>query len=268
MPAIQLARLKIQATELSSKATNPDDFCRAYHEFLDYYADRTFRPGQVGEPPPLLPAYQVPRPVLREVEKEMSQFASDNHGAALDLADILWGENYLEFKLLATSIIGKVSPIPTRSIFRRIESWGGPDTEERLENALIKAGLDRILLEHPDLYFQKILTWLRSRKLAFNRLGLKAIPPLIESGQFEDFPSLFKLLNRKMRIDGKPLKMDILAAIEALARRSPEETAFFLNQSLKSAGENPNIAWYVRKSLDFFPPNLQQILRETLLKPS
>ncbi len=266
MPAIQPARLKIQAAELSSKATNPDDFCRAYHEFLDYYADRTFRPGQVGEPPPLLPAYQIPRPVLRELEKELSRFASENRGAALDLADILWGENYLEFKLLAASIIGKVSPIPVRSIYRRIESWAGLNTEERLENALVNAGLDRILHEHADLYFQKSLTWLRSRRLEFNRLGLRAIPPLAESGQIEDIPSLLKLLHRKMRLHDYPLKVDILAAIEALARRSPEETAYFLIQAMESAGENPNIAWYVRKSLVFFPPNLQQLLREALLK--
>lgn len=266
MPAIQPARLKIQSTELSTKVTNPEDFCRAYHEFLDYYADRTYRPGQVGEPPPLLPAYHVSRPVLRAVEKEMSQFAEDDRDAALDLADALWGEQYLEFKLLAASIVGKVSPIPAKSVFGRVESWTGPSTEERLENALVNSGLERILFERPDLYFQKILTWLRSKKLDFNRLGLKAIPPLLESGKFEDYPPLFKQLSKKMRLEGNPLKTDILPAIEVLAARSPEETAFFLNRTMKSAGENPNIAWYVRKSLGFFPPDSRHYLRETLLK--
>jgi hypothetical protein len=268
MPAIQPARLKIRATELSTKATNPEDFCRAYHEFLDYYADRTYRPGQVGEPPPLLPAYHVPRPVLRAVEKEMSQFADDHRGAALDLADALWGELFLEFKLLAASVVGKVSPIPAKSVFRRVESWSGPSTEERLENALVNSGLERLLFEHPDVYFQKILTWLRSKKLNFNRLGLKAIPPLLESGKFEDYPPLFKQLSKKMRLEGNPLKTDTLRAIEVLASRSPEETALFLSKTMVSAGEYPNIAWYVRKSLGFFPPDLQSYLREILLKES
>lgn len=268
MPAIQPARLKIQAAELSTKATDPENFCRAYHQFLDFYADRTFRPGKVGEPPSLLPAYKVPRPVLREVEKEMRRFAEDNRGSALELADVLWEENYLEFKLLAASIIGQVSPKPTKSVFQRIESWSGPSTEERFEKALVESGLERILNEHPDLYFKKNLTWLRSKKLKLNRLGLKAIPPLIASGKFEDYPPLFKLLRRKMLLKGKPFKMDILAAIEILARRSPEETVFFLNQAMKSADDNPNIAWYVRKCLDFFPANLQQTLKQTLLKDS
>jgi hypothetical protein len=268
MPAIQPVRLKIQATELSTKATNPEIFCHAYHEFLDYYADRTYRPGQVGEPPLLLPAYHVPRPVLRAVEKEMSQFADDERGAALDLADALWGEKYLEFKLLAASMIGMVSPLPTKSVYRRVESWTGPSTEERLENTLVNSGLERILLEHPDLYFQKILTWLRSKKLNFNRLGLKAIPALLESGKFEDYPPLFKQLSKKMRLEGNPIKTDVLAAIEVLAIRSPEETALFLSKTMVSAGEYPSIAWYVRKSLGFFPPDLQSNLREILLKES
>jgi len=71
-----------------------------------------------------------------------------------------------------------------------------------------------------------------------------------------------------MRLEGNPLKTDILLAIEVLATRSPEETAFFLSQTMKSAGENPNIAWYVRKSLGFFPPDSRHYLREALLKES
>lgn len=268
MPAIQPARLKIQAMELSTKAANPEEFCRVYHEFLDYYADRAYRPGQRGEPPPLLPAYHVPKPVLRAVEKELRQFADDDRAAALDLADALWGEQILEFKLMAASMLGMVPPIPAKSVFRRIESWTGASTEERLENALVNSGLEGILLERPELYFQKILTWLKSNKLNFNRLGLKAIPPLLESGEFEDYPSLFNQLSKKMRLEGNPLKMDVVAVIEVLATDSPEETAFFLVQKMKSSGENPNIAWFVRKSLGFFPPDSRQYIRETLLKES
>jgi hypothetical protein len=32
---------------------------------LDYYADRTYRPGIVGEPPPFMRAYHVPPQVVR-----------------------------------------------------------------------------------------------------------------------------------------------------------------------------------------------------------
>ncbi|UCD98221.1 MAG: DNA alkylation repair protein [Chloroflexota bacterium] len=266
MPAIQPARLKIQAAELSAKATDPEEFCRSLHVFLDFYADRTFRPGQAGEPPPILPAYQVPKPVLRAVEKELSQFAGSDRTAALKLVDELWDVKFMEFKLIAASILGQVNPLPATSIFRRVEAWSGPGTEERLVRALVRDSLVRILTEDQDSYFQKVLSWLRSRKLNFNRIGLKAIPPLLENGRFEDFPPLFKEINRKMRLSGNPLKTEILEVIEVLARRSPDETAFFLSQSMYSAGDNPNITWFIRKSMKFFPPEPSRYLRETLLK--
>ncbi len=265
MPALQPARLKIQAAELAQLANEPAIFCHSFHKFLDYYADRTFRSGQVGEPPPLLRAYHVPQPVLRAVEKEMSPFAGDNHDAALELADALWLEDYLEFRLLAASVIGQVSPQPVVSMIQRIEIWAKPNTEEILLKALIKSGMRRLLSEHPDLYLQQIEVWFSSDKIHINRLGLKAIPSLLDSNEFEDYPMLFTQLSKIIRGDVKPLKSEILTAIKILASHSPAETAYFLNQIKKSSGENLDIDWYIRKSRSFFPPDSQKYLREVLL---
>ena len=54
MPAIQLARLKIQVTELLKYFSVPKDFLRELHAMLDFYADRTRRSGQSGKPRPLI----------------------------------------------------------------------------------------------------------------------------------------------------------------------------------------------------------------------
>ena len=265
MPAIHPPRLKIQARELTQSASDPDAFCRSYHEFLDYYADRTYRPGQVGVPSPLLRAYQVPKPVFRAVEKELSVYASSNRKAALTLADVLWLESYLELRLTAASLIGQVSPFPVKSIFSRVEKWIQPSTEERLVNALVNSGLERILHENQDLYVKQLDTWLRSRNRELNRLGLKASPPLLARREFEDYPLLFKRLNKLMRSADNPLRSEILIVIEEFAARTPEETAFFLGQELKSAGDKVQISWYVRNSLNYFPPDSRAYLREILL---
>ena len=266
MPAIQPARLKIQATELVQYATDPDEFCRAYHEFLDFYADRTYRPGQQGEPPPLIQAYQVPQPVLRAVEKEMSLFSRENRDAALDIADALWLEAYFEFRILAAFVIGQVSPIPFTSVVQRIETWAEPRIEEKLLVPLVNSGLARILIEHPDYYLQLIEIWLSSEKVNFNRLGLKALPRVVESDKFEDYPTIYTQLSKMIRGEMSPLKADILAVIEVLAIRTPEETAYFLGQTKRSTAENLNISWYIRNSLVFFPPDSQRYLREVLLE--
>lgn len=264
MPAIQPARLKVQAAELAQLAPDAEEFCRAFHAYLDYYADRTYRPGIVGEPPPFMRAYHVPPQVVRAVLKELTEYAASEQDESLALADMLWSEPYLEFRLLAASLIGQVSPNPSESIFGRIHSWTGPSTEERLINALIISGLERVRLERVDRYIEQIEIWLKSKHTFENQLGLKAIPPLLDTRSFEDFPLIFRLLDQVMRSDQPSLRPEILAVIEALAFRSPMETVYFLHQTIITGTDKPNLTWFVRHSLKFFPSDSQKYLQEAL----
>ena len=265
MPAIHPPRLRIQATELVQKASQPEIFCRSFHEFLEIYADRTYRPGRVGEPPPLLRTYQVPKPVIRAVDKELGKWAEENRKDALILADALWQETFLEFKLTAAALIGQVEPRPVKPIFDRVQDWIKPNTEERLVNAVINKGLARVLLEDQKVYIEQVDTWIRSRKIERNRLGLKACHPLINRKEFEDFPLIYKRLMRLMRVSTSPLRNEILAVLKDFAERAPHETSFFLENALSSAGDNDQIAWYVRRSLDHFPDDIRSHLRAVLV---
>lgn len=264
MPAIQPARLKVQAAELAQLAPDAEKFSRAFHVYLDFYADRTFRPGIVGEPPPLLRAYHVPLQVVRAVVKELTEYTAEKRDESLALADMLWSEPCLEFRLLAASLIGQVSPNPSESIFGRIHSWTGPRTEERLINALIISGLERLRLEQSDRYIEQIEIWLKSKHTFENQLGLKAIPPLLDTTSFEDFPLIFRLLDQVMRSTHPSLRPEVLAVIEALALHSPKETVYFLHQTAISGMDNPNLTWFVRHSLKFFTSDSQKYLQEAL----
>lgn len=265
MPAIHLARLKIQATELVLSASEPESFCYSYHQFLDYYADRTYRPGKVGEPPPLLPAYNVPKQVSRALEKELGAWAGSNREAALKLADALWTHQYLEFRVTAGTLIGQVSPLPVRSIFSRVEAWIQPGTEERLVDVLIGPGLRRILIEYKDLYLQQVMTWLRSKINDRKRLGLLACLPLLAHQDFEDYPLVFKQLDNLMRSENNKLRNDTLVLLKALVANAPDETAFFLERQLRSSRENSQIAWYVRNILNEFSTEMRTNLLKVLM---
>jgi hypothetical protein len=266
MPAIQPSRLKIKAAELAQFDVDPDEFCRAFRSFLDLYADRTFRAGQVGKPRPLLRAYHVPAPVLPAVEKEINQFSIESREPALELADTLWMEQVLEFRLLAVSIVGQVSPKPFQAIITRVESWVNATSEERLIKAIVYFGLVRFLQEYPGTYLEQIEIWLSSETKRINRLGLSALPPLLESGKFGDYPQLFNQIGKLIRGELTPLKTEILEIIEVLAHQAPEETAYFLGQTKISTVDNAQISWYIRKSLDYFPMDSQRYLRDVLLE--
>jgi hypothetical protein len=266
MPAIHPPRLKIQTIELVQTASDPESFCRAYHDFLDYYADRTYRPSKIGEPPPLLPTYQVPKPVLRVVEKELAVWAGANRTQGLELADALWQNPYLEFRTTAATLLGQVFPLPVKSIFRRVETWIQPKTEERLVNVLVNSGLQRILIEYQNLYVNQMDIWLRSRNTERNRIGLKACLPLLARREFEDYPLIFKRLGKFMRSGDHPLRGDTLLGLRELITQTPEETAVFIEQLLRSTSENQHIAWFVRKTLTEFPASTRQQLRQVLLE--
>jgi len=266
MPAIHPPRLKIQTSELIQTASDPEAFCRAYHDFLDYYADRTYRPSKIGEPPPLLPTYQVPKPVMRVVEKELAVWAETNRADGLKLADALWLTPYLEFRTTAAVLIGQVYPLPVKSIFKRVETWIQAGTEERLVNVLVNSGLRRILIEYQDLYVKQMDIWLRSGNLERNRLGLKACLPILARREFEDYPLLFKRLGKFMRLANNPLRGETLLGLRELIAQTPEEAAFFFEESLKSTGDNQQIAWFLRKTLTDFPAITRQHLRQVLLE--
>ena len=77
---------------------------------------------------------------------------------------------------------------------------------------------------------------------------------------------LFILLNRLMLAQEKPLSNEILRVLEEMASIIPGETAFFLENALKSSGYNTQIAWYLRNSLDYFPDETRSQLREILAR--
>jgi hypothetical protein len=51
--------------------------------------------------------------------------------------------------------------------------------------------------------------------------------------------------------------------LEALAQRSPQETAYFLRQSL-NAPEAFDTPWIIRQTLHSFPPEIQEGLRNSV----
>jgi hypothetical protein len=264
MPAILLAKLKIQAANLAEKFDQPEKFVKELHALCDVYAERTRRPGQAGEPPPLLSTYKLPSPVLRQVLKEITPYLRSQRQAALRLADALWAEPFLEFRLLAASVLGSISPQPVETLLERVQAWTLPGLDDRLLTALISDGLARVRAEETALYLDLIKTWLESQDVFSQRLGLRALLFLLNSSSFENMPLAMRLLAPVLRAGHSRLKPDLLDVIQALALRSPRETAFFLRQNLAVKNDNPGTPWLIRNSLGCFPLEMQASLRQAL----
>jgi hypothetical protein len=263
MPAINPARLRQQAILLSDQFNDPPAFIRSLHHLLDFYAERVHRPGQAGEPQPLISAYRVRPPVLRQLMVELVPCLTEDPQAALSLCDALWSQDFLEFRLLAAQMLGLVPALPPEPILERVQSWLSQDNDARIEEVVLTQGLLGIREQAPQTLIQLIDAWLSQKIMLWIHLGLRALLPLIKDPNFEDIPRFFQLVQPLCRAIPAPIRPDLVDVLCALARRSPQESAFFLRQ-IMSMPDNPDTPFLIRQSLPAFPSAIQDSLRDVL----
>lgn len=265
MPAIQPARLRQQAAALAEHFPDPHAYVHSLHYLLDFYSDRARRSGQSGRPGPLIAAYNVRPPVLRMLLQELLPQAQDAPQAALRLCDALWNEDYLEFRQLAAMLLGQLSPDwgpeVGEAVIERLQRWITASLELHLIETLLSTGVERLHRQRPQLLLALIQSWLEAPKPFYQQLGLRSLLPLIRDPGFENLPVFFRLIQPFSRVIPPSLRPDVLDVLEALARRSPQETAYFLRQTLAHP-DAPDTPWLVRQSLGAFPEAYQNSLRQ------
>lgn len=263
MPAIQPDRLKHQAALLAEHFNDPPAYIRSLHTVLDFYSDRARRPGKMGKPGPLLTAYNVRPPVLRMLLQELIPLARQDIPAGLALCDALWAEPYLECRQMAGMLLGQIPPQPPEAITERLQRWITTGLEFFLIEELLSNGVESLHRQQPQVLLQLIEDWLKSTTTFHQQLGLRALLPLIQAPGFENLPVFFRLIQPFCQAAPTALRPDLLDVLAALARRSPQETAYFLRQTLRFP-DAPDTLWLIRQSLSQFPPELQASLRQAV----
>lgn len=250
MPAIHPERLKQEAAELALHLNQTSQFLRSLDDFLDRYADRIRRSGQSGKPGPLLPAYQVAPPVLRQILAALAPRLAGHPAQTFALADGLWEKRTLETRLLAARLLGLAPADPPDPILARARAWMRDNDEEQILAELWNEGLAALLERHPKAAFEMIQDGLVSKDLREKRTALRSLFCLAQNPRFENLPLLFKLLQAHVREAPPGLGADFLEILQRLAARSPAETAYFLNQ-LVIEPHTPTAAWVVRQTRKF-----------------
>jgi len=176
----------------------------------------------------------------------------------------LWAEPVLEFRLLAASVLGQVSVQPLEDVLSRVDAWAKPSTERRLVLALIDDGLVSLRSTLPERYLDQVEHWLSASQSFYRQLGLQALLPLLSLAEFKNLPHVMRLITPLARLAPSGLRPDLLAVIEQMAIRSPQETAFFLRKNLDFKNDSPGAVWLARHSLVYFPSETRSMLRQAL----
>ncbi len=261
MPAIDLARLKKQTAHLADIFDQPDEFLREHREILDYYVNRTLRSQGVA-PSSVLPTYRTPAVVLRQIETALSRVAEEQPIQALELADALWDEGWLETHLLAAFLLGRIPPQEER-LLARLTAWNQQVRDPDVRAALLTTSLTRLRNETPDLFLILVKEWFHPARQRMWSNGIQAIIPLVNSPDYDNLPPIFDLAEPIIKSAPAALQFDMQELIAALYNASPDETVFFIAQILKKT-KSPLPAVSLRRMSPGLPEPLQISLRELL----
>ena len=261
MPAIDLARLKKQTAQLGDIFDQPSAFLRELREVLEFYVNRTLRSQSVA-PSSVLPTYRTPVVVLRQIEKELGPIAERQPIQALELADALWDEGWLETKLIAAFLLGRIPPREER-LLARLTAWTQAVRDPEVRAALLTTSLTRLRRETPDLFLILVKEWLHPARQRMWSNGIQALVPLISSPDFDNLPPIFEIMEPILKASPATLQYDLQELIIVLFEASPDETTFFLQEILKGT-RNPLPSIALRRMSPELPQELQTSLREIL----
>lgn len=260
MPAIDLARLKKQAAQLTDLFNRPDEFVRALHGMLEFYVNHTLRDDGAVAPSSVLETYRTPPPILKQIENEIGPLAAENPKQALDLADRLWDEGWLEMRLLAASLLGHIPP-QEEQLLARLTAWAGQVRDASVRAALLTTSLARLQRETPEHFLAVVGEWLKPERQRLWPHGIQALLPLIRDPDYNNLPPIFDMLESVVETAPSLIQNDLIELFDALYAASPTETVHFLRQVIANS-PSPLTAVTIRRISPSLPPGLAGALHD------
>ncbi len=262
MPAIDLSRMRKQAARLGDFFFVPDEFIKHLHEMLDAYVNYTVRKPRAAAPSANLRTYRTPAAIVRQIEQELAARASvaENADAALELADRLWDEEWLETRILAAFLLGAMPPREER-LLARLTAWSQQLFDADLRAELLNTSLRRVRREAPDLFLSLVSEWLQPQRAALWPNGIEAVISAAGDPEFHNLPPLMKVIEPIVAEAPARLQNEIEALVLALYAASPTETSYFVRQVLIDS-EDPMTALTFRRISPALPRELQEEIRE------
>ena len=260
MPAIDLNRLRKQTSRLADFFFVPDEFIRHLHETLDFYVDRSKRKQPAIAPSANLPTYHTSNVILKQIEKEIQRPAEGYPDATLVLADRLWDEGFLETRLLAAFLLGRIPPQEER-LLARLTAWTGQTYDLNLRANLLDHALARVRKETPDQFIELISEWLQPERTRLWSNGLQAAISAVSDPSFQNLPPLLKVIEPVVEAAPAKLQNEIEEFVLSLYKASPTETIYFLRRVLTNS-HDPMTAITFRRIASSFPSKLKEGIQE------
>lgn len=265
MSAILLSQLKTKIASLGENFNQPQEFLHQLRDLLESHANLVYRPGQSVQPSKKLRVLHIPPLVLDQIENDLRPFCRKNPEAVLKLVDNMWESTSLEEHILSAGFIGYVPLDYSAEVVRRIKLWSQPGCDETVLEAILHNSCQELRREDPDLWVEIIHEWLGSNTSLYQKLGLKALLPLVNDEAYKNLPLLFRLIDPVIRSAPPNLQNELQSVLVALSRRTPDEIGYFLQRIILTEAEfSPIVARLIRRVIPILPAEAQANLRGLL----
>jgi hypothetical protein len=262
MTAINPANLIIRCTSVAELYQDPAQFVPALHQLLSAYAKRVRRTGGVRSRSKLA-SYQVPPQVISTLLSQLKPYLQNSPSPGVVLADALWNEKWLEFRLLAASLLGRIPDSEIEPITQRLIQWASSAESDDIRTDLVRRICQSRLKEPPrslSSTLDQLLTRPSNRK---TEAAIALLQLLAEDRNFVNFPQIYRYLDLILAPVEETFQFELRQLLRTLAQRSEQETFPFLVNQIQSAGK-PRILRLVRELLPEFSPEHQAILKNSL----
>ena len=265
MPAVNPTRLRFQIQGVIAFFDSPVQFHQKLVGLFSLYANYALRYGESASTRPLILAYSLPHPVLRQLKLDLQPRIEANPTAALGIADELWQDDYYEVKHTAIWIIGVVPSEDAQPILDRLQLWLQPGEDQVIKKELVSIGTRSLQAAFPEAWETFIMRLLSSEAPEMTALGIQTLAEGSKSPTFKNLPAIFRLASPFIRDPHMAYSRDLEDLIETLADLSPMETAYFLKQIL-SVSVSRETSRLIKNCLTAFPKEIQNDLRSALSK--
>jgi hypothetical protein len=263
MPAVNPSRLQRQIEDVLKYFDNPGTFHRRMVDLFSLYANRTLQFGESTESRPIAPMYHLPQPLIRQLQMAIKPYLESNPQTALECADELWKDSYLEVKQFAIFILGNVTVQEQDHIIARVESWVSPNLDDRLKYELMSTGMDTLHERFPSAWEKLIQSLLDHKDPKVVGFGIQGIIESVKKTKFGNFPLVFRLISPIIQKPHSAYVEKLEDLINIMANQSPTETAFFLKQTV-SLSKSIETKRLIKRCLPLLPEKDRNELKSSL----
>lgn len=263
MPAIQIERLKFQIQSILNPNMLPETLLSSMRSFMEAHANLAYRVSPQVLRQQQLQSYQLAPVIINQLNMHITQFSKNNPQIALQFADLLWLEPYIEMKALAGELLGALPEEYYQPALERIVAWVSRN-KDKTQRKLIFESSSKTLLANNFSAWQKIIkSWLDSGELVQIMSAIQALVILIYASDFENYPYIFSMFSQINLKKNEKINNAVSELLTTLAEHNPVETSQYI-KSIIINEPSPELFRLIRRSLAAFPTDQQLQIRRLL----